>query len=120
MSTHPFSSGSILPHITNNKDQERGGNGPSMYRLQMMERLMHEEVAAIFIVMIMIIMTMIMKMIMRIRLKLLRSFPFFFFSPPKDLPTPFLLQVTLKEGCLIQFSGTFLRYSHFSRQFLCS
>ena len=82
-----------------------------------MEELIHEELVVIlFIAMIMIIM-MVKKMIMWIRLKLFRSLFLFYISPPPprtSLRHPFHLQVTLKEGCLIYFAGSFPCYSHLS------
>jgi hypothetical protein len=84
MGAKPSSSRSILPHIDNNTVQEQGVNDARMYRLQVMEGLINEEVAAIFYCLIMIIM-MIKKMIMWTRLQLFRFLSFFSLSlfPPR-------------------------------------
>jgi hypothetical protein len=78
MTAHTSSSASTctLPHIDKSTNQEWGLNGPRMYRLQMMEGITHEKVAAIFIAMIMIM----MMMILWILLNLFRSLSLFSFS----------------------------------------
>jgi hypothetical protein len=84
MGANPSSSGSILPHIDNNTVQGQGVKNAGRYRLQVMEGLIHEEVAAIFYCLVMIIM-MMKKMIMWTRLQLFRSLFFFCLSlfPPR-------------------------------------